>query len=432
MGTNKFLIVVGGPTASGKTGFAIRLAHHFDTVILSSDSRQFYREMSIGTAKPDAHELAQAKHYFIDSLSVEDAYSVGDFERDALALLEHLFRKKEVVILAGGSGLFINALCQGLDNFPEVPIAIRDEVEAEFEAKGIIFLQEQLQQLDPVYYEEVDLSNPHRLIRAIAVSRSSGRPFSSWRKGGSKERPFTPVYLQMNWDRATLYDRINQRVDLMLEAGLLAEAKSLYPKKNLTALQTVGYQELFEYFDGELDLAEAIELVKRNSRRYAKRQLTWFRRDGFWKKFHPTDWEQCLAYLKLFMEQETKVATATPDDWKKLTGQAPAMADNLQLIMTYKEEKPNAGIQLVKFKDIFVIEELVERADVPTISMLIHEAIERAEPTPLFVLCRWAKMALFKQFGFETIEFKDAPQALQNRYGEDLADSIQIILMQKK
>ena len=426
-----FLIVVGGPTASGKTGFAIRLAQHFQTAIISSDSRQFYKEMTIGTAKPSAEELAQAPHYLIDSLSIEQYYSVGDFERDALKLLEQLFEKYQVIILSGGSGLFINALCQGLDNFPGVPSEIKTQIEQEYEEKGLKWLQEQIRVHDPAYFTEVDIQNPHRLIRALCVCRASGEPYSSFRKGGEANRSFTPVYLQMNWLRPQLYARINKRVDLMIAEGLLAEAKLLSPQKNLSALQTVGYQELFSYFDGEINQEEAIELIKRNSRRYAKRQLTWARRDGFWKKFHPTDWEHCLDYLKLFMTQETSVKTGTAEDWQNLTGKTPELNDRIQLIMSFKAGIPTAGIRLVQLKELYIVEELVERADVPTISMLIHETIERAMDTPLFVMCRWAKMALFKQFGFETIPFSDAPEIIQKRYEEELSDGLQTILMQK-
>ena len=423
-----FLIVVGGPTASGKTGFAIRLAQHFQTAIVSSDSRQFYKEMTIGTAKPSAEELAQAPHYLINSISIEQYYSVGDFERDALKLLEQLFEKHQVIILAGGSGLFINALCQGLDHFPAVPSEIKIQIEQEYEEKGLKWLQEQIRVHDPAYFTEVDIQNPHRLMRALCVCRASGQPF---RKGGEASRNFTPIYLQMNWLRPQLYARINKRVDLMMTEGLLAEAKLLYPKKNLSALQTVGYQEHFSYFDGHISQGEAVALIKRNSRRYAKRQLTWARRDGFWKKFHPNDWEHCLDYLKLSMTQETNVKTGTTEDWQHLTGKTPENDDYIQLIMSFKAEIPTAGIRLVRLKNLFIVEELVERADVPTISMLIHETIERAADTPLFVMCRWAKMALFKQFGFETIPFSDAPEIIQKRYEEELSDGIQTILMQK-
>jgi len=298
MQPGKSLIVVGGPTASGKTAFAIRLARHFGTAIVSADSRQFYREMNIGTAKPTEEELAQVPHYFINSLSIGQEYSVGDFERDALQVLGELFQKHEVVVLVGGSGLYIKALCEGLDEFPEVPPEARSAVEEEYRAKGLAFLQEELAQTDPDYYKQVDRQNPHRLIRAIAVYRASGRPFSSFRKANSQARPFSPIYLQLHWPRRELYRRINRRVEQMVAAGLEAEARALYPRRQLAALQTVGYQEFFGYFDGAASREEAIALIQRNSRRYAKRQLTWHRRDGHWKLFRPADWELALQYIE--------------------------------------------------------------------------------------------------------------------------------------
>mgnify|MGYP000353093880 FL=1 len=291
-----YLIVLSGPTASGKTRLAIQLAQHYDTVIVSADSRQFFREMTIGTAKPDAEELAAARHYFINSHSIETNYSVGQYETEALELLQELFTKHEVVILTGGSGLYLKAVCEGLDTFPEVPKAVQAGVEADFRAHGLAYLQEALKAADPDYYDEVDLDNPHRLIRALSVYRSSGKPFSRFRQKAAGQRPFHPIYLQLQWPRATLYERINQRVDLMLKAGLLEEARSLFPKRHLTALQTVGYQELFDYFSQQTALEEAVELIKRNSRRYAKRQMTWFRRDGFWKLFHPSEWDAVRKY----------------------------------------------------------------------------------------------------------------------------------------
>jgi len=301
------LIVLSGPTASGKTSLAIRLAQHFQTAIVSADSRQFFREMNIGTAKPTAEELAQAPHYFIDSHSITEDYSVGQYEREALELLQTLFQTHDTVILTGGSGLYINALCQGMDQFPEVPEAIRQSVEDDLEKRGIDYLQEELRTADPQYYAEVDLNNPHRLIRALSVCRSSGRPYSSFRKSGAAARFFRPIYLQLHWPRAELYSRINHRVDLMLEAGLEEEARSLYPQKHMTALQTVGYQEFFDYFDGNISRGKAIELIKRNSRRYAKRQLTWFRRDGHWKRFRPGEWEEILQYLELSRKEQLHI-----------------------------------------------------------------------------------------------------------------------------
>jgi tRNA dimethylallyltransferase len=302
MATKKYLIVIGGATATGKTSLSIRLAQHFNTEILSCDSRQFYREMTIGTAKPDSEEIAAAKHHFIDSLSIEEPYTVGDFEQDALQLLEKLYENTDVLILVGGSGLFIRALCEGLDEFPDVPLSIREELDHLFKEKGIEVLQNELKACDPEYYNQVDLQNPVRLIRALSIYRVSGRPFSEFRKQKKQGRFFEPIYILAEMDRALLYDKINRRVDLMLKNGLLEEARSLYPKKHLNALQTVGYQEFFEHFDGKISQEEAIELVKRNSRRYAKRQMTWFRKNDHWKGFSSSDVEGVIEYVNSKIE----------------------------------------------------------------------------------------------------------------------------------
>ncbi len=297
MKQSKHLIVIGGATATGKTGLAIALARHFRTEILSADSRQFYREMSIGTAKPDEEELAAAPHHFINSLDVTDEYSVGDYERDALALLEKIFEKKEIAILVGGSGLFIRALCEGLDKFPPVPDGILEELERIFKDEGITPLQEELREKDPDYFQQVDQNNPMRLIRALSVCRASGKPFSSFRSGKKAKRPFTPIYILLQMDREKLYERINLRVDRMIEQGLVEEARKLFPHRHFNALQTVGYQELFEHFEGKITLEEAIEKIKQNSRRYAKRQATWFRKDSHWQAFSPQEQDAIVEYV---------------------------------------------------------------------------------------------------------------------------------------
>ena len=254
--------------------------------------------MSIGTAKPNSEELQAAPHHFIGNLSIETDYSVGDFERDALGLLNKLFQEKKTVILVGGSGLYIRALCEGLDEFPDVPIEIKKEVEKDFEEKGIEALQKELQQTDPEYFRIVDQQNPMRLTRALSVIRTSGKPFSFFRNQEKKPRPFTPIYINLHWDRAVLYERINKRVDLMMEAGLLEEAKNLIPFKHKNALQTVGYQELYDFFDEKITLEEAIAMIKQNSRRYAKRQMTWFRKDSHWKNFHPSQFDEIVKYIE--------------------------------------------------------------------------------------------------------------------------------------
>ena len=288
MSVKKKLIIIGGPTASGKTDCAIQLAQHFGTEILSADSRQFYKEMSIGTAKPQLSDLAKAKHHFIGNLSIHDAYSVGDFERDALAVLETIFETHDTAIMVGGTGLYIRAVCEGLDVFPEVPPPIRDEFEGIFEKQGIEPLQKMLQEIDYEYFIKADIHNPMRLIRALSVWKASGKPFSSYLSGNKVERNFTPVYIALEMPRAILYDRINRRVDLMMAEGLLDEAKALYPFKHLNALQTVGYTELFAHFDGEMTLDEAVDKIKQHTRNYAKRQMTWFRKNDFWQRIDVT------------------------------------------------------------------------------------------------------------------------------------------------
>ncbi|QTE40461.2 tRNA (adenosine(37)-N6)-dimethylallyltransferase MiaA [Mucilaginibacter gossypii] len=276
---DKTLIVVAGPTAVGKTVAAIKLAQQFDTVVVSADSRQFFREMSIGTAKPDESELAAAKHYFINSHSISESFSVGDFEKQGLALLDELFKVHDKVILAGGSGLYIKAICEGFDNLPVADISVREKLNQQLEREGITTLQKQLQQVDPDYYTQVDLNNPQRIIRALEVFETSGKPFSSYRNATVNKRPFNIIKLALDMPREKLYERINLRVDLMVKQGLIQEVKSLLPYRELNALNTVGYSELFDYFDGKTSLDEALLLIKQNTRRFAKRQLTWFRKD---------------------------------------------------------------------------------------------------------------------------------------------------------
>lgn len=275
----KTLVVIVGPTASGKTALAIELAKKLKTEIISADSRQFYREMAIGTAKPTAIELSQAKHHFVDSHSVTDYFSVGEFERQGLELLENLFKIHDTVIMVGGSGLYIKAICEGFDELPPSPPEIRLEINRAYEEKGIAYLQHQLKLKDPDYYEQVDLNNPRRLIRAMEVIESTGIPFSSFRKSQLTPRSFNCVKIGIDLPREVLYERINQRVDAMISQGLEEEVYSLLPYRDLNALSTVGYSEFFDYFDGKTDLNTAIILIKQNTRRFAKRQLTWFRKD---------------------------------------------------------------------------------------------------------------------------------------------------------
>lgn len=276
----KTLIVIAGPTASGKTAFAIKMAKALNTVILSADSRQFYKEMSIGTAAPTEEELSQVQHYFVHHISIEDKYDVADYERDALLLLEELFKTHDPVIMTGGSGLFIDAVCNGIDAMPDVEPEIREKVQKLFDGSGLKALQDEVQRLDPEYYALVDQQNPRRLQRALEVCYQTGKPFSSFRKGDAVQRDFEIKKYALLWGRQQLIERIDKRVDMMLEQGLLEEAKALYPKRQLNALNTVGYKELFAYFDGDCTLAEAVEQIKIHTRQYAKRQMTWLRKDS--------------------------------------------------------------------------------------------------------------------------------------------------------
>lgn len=273
------MISVIGPTAIGKTSLAIQLAKHFDTEILSSDSRQFYKEMQIGTAVPSQEELAAVKHHFIQHKSIQDQYTVGDFEKEALVILKKLFQKKSIVIMVGGSGLYEKAVTKGLDKFPEVNQTIFDKLNEEHRKNGIQKLANQLTELDPDYAKSVDLENHQRVIRALSICLSSGKKFSDFLGQTKNDRHFENIIVGLDADRNIIYDRINQRVDLMLKNGLLQEAKSLKSYKSLNALNTVGYKELFEFLEGNVSLDRAIENIKTNTRRFAKRQLTWYRKD---------------------------------------------------------------------------------------------------------------------------------------------------------
>lgn len=275
----KTLLTIVGPTAIGKTRMAIALATHFGTEILSCDSRQFFKELRIGTAVPSAEELMAVPHHFIQHKSIFEAYSVGDFERDAIALLDKLFKKHDVVVMVGGSGLYAKAIIDGLDDFPEVDEVIRQELNEAYAQKGIGYLQELLKTLDEVQYNQMDVQNPQRLIRALEVCRASGKPYSSFLQRKEKQRDFTSVQIGLTADRTEVYERINKRVDMMLEEGLLIEAQNMMPYKHLNALQTVGYKELFSFFEGECSFEVAIEAIKMNTRRFAKRQFTWFQKD---------------------------------------------------------------------------------------------------------------------------------------------------------
>ena len=291
------LIVVVGPTGSGKTSLAVALARHYSAPIISTDSRQFYRGLPIGTAQPTAEELSLAEHHFIADRDVDDDFNSGRYEHEALARLDELFKRHDVVIAVGGSGLYIQALCEGMDNLPEANDELRQSLKQRLESEGVEPLFEELRRLDPAYAEVVDRHNPARIMRALEVCITSGKPYSHQRKGEKQQRPFRIVKIGTDLPLDVLYERINLRVDMMISEGLEAEARAMLPKRELNSLQTVGYREMFDYFDGRCSLDEAIELIKRNSRRYAKRQLTWFRRDAEVAWFSPHDIEPIISHI---------------------------------------------------------------------------------------------------------------------------------------
>lgn len=306
MKNNNYLITIIGPTAIGKTALSITLAQHFDCAIISCDSRQFFKEMKIGTAVPNEEELKAAPHHFIQHKSIFESYTVGDFEREALLKLDTLFLKNNIQIMVGGSGLYVEAILKGFDDFPDIKPAFREEIKSTYESIGLAYLQEKLKELDPIYFEKLSsenpqtLQNPQRLMRFVEVCLGSGKPYSSFLNQKKNKRNFTPIVIGLEADREIMYDRINRRVGLMMQDGLLEEAKKLYPNKQLNALQTVGYRELFDYFDGKTTLDFAVEEIKKNTRRFAKRQLTWFKRteNVNWFDFE-YDSEKIINYIKV-------------------------------------------------------------------------------------------------------------------------------------
>ncbi len=298
MATN-FLINVVGPTAIGKTALAIKLARHYKTEIISADSRQFFKEMRIGTAVPSDKELSAARHHFIQHISVEDEYSVGDFERDAISKLDEIFSKNEIAIMVGGSGLYTKSILEGLDDFPKVDPQIRENLNLIYKTEGIEALQQKLKAEDPEYYKTAELQNPHRVIRALEISLGSGKPYSSYLNQEKPKRNFTPISLGLDAPRELIYERINRRVDLMMDEGLLEEAEKVFPKRKLNALNTVGYKELFAYFKGIHSLEIAVAEIKKNTRRFAKRQLTWFRKQENITWFpYKTPSEEIIAFIE--------------------------------------------------------------------------------------------------------------------------------------
>ena len=295
---SKNLIVIAGPTASGKTNLAINLAQYFCTQIISADSRQFFSELNIGTAKPNAEELKKIKHHFIGHISVNDDYDAGKFESDAIQLIQTIFQKYDTLVLVGGSGLYIDAVCKGFDELPSVDEKIRTQLNSAFKEKGIAALQELLIKHDQKHYQNVDLNNPHRIIRALEICIGTGLPYSSFRKGKGKKRNFNCIKIGIDVERNLLYKKINERVDKMMGAGLLEEVKSLLNMKHLNALQTVGYKELFDFIDGKCNLLQATEKIKQNTRNFAKRQITWFRKDKEITWFNPTNKKEIIHFIE--------------------------------------------------------------------------------------------------------------------------------------
>ncbi|SDX14196.1 tRNA (adenosine(37)-N6)-dimethylallyltransferase MiaA [Aequorivita viscosa] len=311
MRNKPLLVCVVGPTAIGKTSLAIELANAFNTEIISADSRQFYKEMSIGTAVPSEDELKAAPHHFIQSKSIFEDYSVGDFERDALTLITEKFNptdadieKRSTLVMVGGSGLYVDAVVKGLDKFPEVPAEIRDNLNVELQKFGIEHLQEKLKNADPNYYSKVDIQNPHRLIRALEIYMATGRPYSSFLTKENTIRDFETIFIGITAEREIVYARINERVDRMIDAGLIEEARSLYAHREKNALQTVGYRELFSFFDGTLSIEEAISEIKKNTRRFAKRQGTWFKKN---ERIHWFDYQTCASEIVAFINEKNAI-----------------------------------------------------------------------------------------------------------------------------
>jgi tRNA dimethylallyltransferase len=297
---SKYLIIIAGPTAVGKTSVSIDLAQKLNCEIISADSRQIYKEMSIGTAKPMQEEMKGITHHFINHISIHEYFTVGDFEREVITLLDKYFIKNDFIIMCGGTGLYIDAVCNGIDDLAKVDEAIRSKINSNYNQLGLEWLQEQVKLHDPEYFSIVDQKNPARLKRALEVIETTGNKFSDQRTASVKKRNFIPIKILLNDDRELLYERINNRVDLMIKNGLIEEAGNLFPHKSLNALNTVGYKELFNYFDGKLDLDEASEEIKKNSRRYAKRQLTWFNKTKDYTIFNVSEKNKILGYINTF------------------------------------------------------------------------------------------------------------------------------------
>ena len=299
---NKTVILIAGPTAVGKTAVAIQLAKHFHTEIISADSRQCFKEISIGVAKPSAEELKEVKHYFINSHSIKETVTAASYEKYALEKVAEIFQQHDIAVMVGGTGLYIKAFCEGMDEIPAVDETLRNELQQNFQQHGLEWLQQQLQQYDPLFAEKGEMQNPQRMLRALEVVKSTGKSILTFRKGEKQPRDFNIIKIGLDLPREELYNRINHRVDVMMEEGLLKEAKEVYPLRQLNALQTVGYRELFDYFDGNCSLEKAVDKIKQNSRHYAKRQLTWFKRDEAMKWFHPLQLQEIIQYISTYIK----------------------------------------------------------------------------------------------------------------------------------
>ncbi len=303
MSSAKTLIVITGPTAVGKTALCLDIAQHFGIPIINADSRQIYKELKIGTASPTDEQLAKVKHYFVGSLSLNDYYSASLFEQQTMEILEREFAKSDYALMAGGSMMYIDAVCDGIDDIPTVDDVTRETLKARLASEGLEPLVEELKQLDPEYYEIVDKQNPRRVVHGLEICLMTGKTYTSFRKREKKQRPFRIIKIGLNRDREELYDRINQRVDQMMDEGLLDEARNLYPMRHMNALNTVGYKEMFAYFDGTWTLEEAVERIKGNTRRYARKQLTWYKKDEQIRWFHPDEKDNILSYISQDYEQ---------------------------------------------------------------------------------------------------------------------------------
>ena len=300
--TEKTLIVITGPTAVGKTAISLDIAKHFGIPVINADSRQIYKELKIGTARPTEEEMKEVEHYFVGTLGIADYYSASLYEQQVLALLDSLFQTHDYALLSGGSMMYIDAVCDGIDDIPTVDDKTRETMKRRLKEEGLEALCEELKRLDPDYYEEVDRQNPRRVVHALEICTMTGKTYTSYRKREKRERPFRILKIGLNLPREELYQRINARVDKMMAEGLLEEARLMYPQKELNALNTVGYKELFDYFDGRWPLEEAVERIKGNTRRYARKQLTWYKKDDHFRWFHPQDKEKIINYITQYYE----------------------------------------------------------------------------------------------------------------------------------